>query len=127
MMSGVNLVVVASKTVLEAPHTFRSSACEIRQKFVDIHTGMAVSAKAMNSAGLDVRSDFDDGNLFGLALSIYFPATLCAYHHHERVARHHRRIRHRGSFSTLTSRFGGAGHGDGLAMQRLSGCQNEAV
>jgi hypothetical protein len=81
-----------NETFLEAPHTFRSSVCEIREKFVDIHAGMALSARVTNSAGLDVRSNFDDGNLFGLAVSISFLATLCAHHHHERVAQHHRRI-----------------------------------
>jgi hypothetical protein len=94
MVLGVNLVVVANEAFLETPHAFRSSVCENRDKFVDIHAGMAFSGKATNSAGLDVRSDFDNDNRFGLALSIYFLATFCVHHDREWVARHHRRIQH---------------------------------
>jgi hypothetical protein len=43
------------ETFLETPHAFRSSGSE---KFIDIHAGMALSCKATNSAGLNVRSDF---------------------------------------------------------------------
>jgi hypothetical protein len=82
----LNVVVVATESFLQQPRDIQSSICPVRERFVYLHSGAGTASAMAESRRLEqsfswgriVRTTFDTSNLFGLSLSLYYPATYVA-------------------------------------------------